>query len=94
LTEKIQPPARHTNCQPAPEVDEDEVGREKGEAEVDELWNNVISEVKGDEVKELQIHWVIGKKHEGYLIHAAVLQIEFGDCKVMDEFIFGDRRNQ
>jgi hypothetical protein len=61
---------------------------------VDEFWSNVISQAKRDKVKELQVHGIVGKNHEGDFIHAPVLQVEFRNGKVMDELIFGNWGHQ
>ena len=40
-------------AQPAPEIQKNEVCREQGENEMDELGYDVVSEIKGDKVKKL-----------------------------------------
>jgi hypothetical protein len=50
---------------------------------MDELRDDVIAKIQGNEIKQVQIHGVVGKAHGWNFIDSSMLDVEFGYGQVM-----------
>ena len=60
---------------------------------MNKLWNYIVAEIKRQYVKQIEIHWVIGKWNGGQLNHTSMLDIELGNNKVMSQRISANWRD-
>ena len=67
--------------------------REQGKSEMNEFRNYVIAKIKGDHIKKIQIHGIVGENDRWDFNHTPMLEIEFRDSQMMGEGIFTDRRH-
>ena len=77
----------------SPQIPIKEPCREQGKAEMNEFGENVVTEIKGNEVEQVQIHRIVGKRHERNFMHPSVLEVQFRDSQVMNEFVFSHGRH-
>ncbi len=54
---------------------------------MNEFWNDVVTEIEGNEIEKIHIHGIVREIHERDFVHAAVLEVEFWDRQVMDQFV-------
>ena len=58
---------------------------------MDQFWNNIIAEIEGDQIDEVQVHGVVWKRQRGNFVDLSLLKVQFGDIQMMNKGIFADR---
>jgi hypothetical protein len=58
---------------------------------MDKLRDDIVAKIKGNQIKQIQIHGVVRKDHGWYLIDSSMLKVKLGHRQMVDEGIFADR---
>ena len=57
------------------------------------LGENVVSEVKRQQVEQIEVHGVVGELDGGDFNHPAVMQVKLGNGQMVGQSVPADRRN-
>jgi hypothetical protein len=59
---------------------------------VDKIGNDVVFEIKGDEIEQVDVHGIVGEYGPFYFIKSTIDQPEFGNGQMMDKGITSEGR--
>jgi len=58
---------------------------------VHKFGNDVVPEIKGNQIQKIQVHGKIRKWHERDFIHPSVLKVQLGSGEMMNKGVFAYR---
>jgi hypothetical protein len=60
---------------------------------MNEFGNDIVAEIKRQYVKQIEVHRVIGERDVRQLHHLSMLEVEFGNNKMMRQRVSANRRH-
>ena len=60
---------------------------------MDEFGNDIVPEIEGDEIQEIEVHGAVRKWHKRDFVDAAILEVKLWDGQMVSESVSANRGN-